>query len=167
MKVLLLDDEEWNISKLDETLKLANFEVDYASNLENALTYLRRGTNYAAIVTDFHMERLNGKQFISMIKGLYEHEVGIDELSLGLVDAFDADIAQVVKDEFENFKEYLSLVKRFEDVPFVLFSSATYGDGCDNMNVFVELKNNQDHNDYRAEKNIVNYLMERIMPHGL
>jgi CheY-like chemotaxis protein len=160
MLVLLLDDEEWNISKLDEALKLCNFEVDYASTLNIALTYLRE-SQYDAVVTDFHMERLDGKQFISMLKGIYGNCTTIEELTMEIIEDVDEDIAEVINEEFEEFNDYIALVKKMEDIPFVLFSSATYGDGYDNVSqhgVFVEQKNNQDPKDYRAEKNIVEFI---------
>ena len=75
--------------------------------------------------------------------------------------ARNEDIAEVINEEFEEFNDYIALVKKMEDIPFVLFSSATYGDGYDNVSqhgVFVEQKNNQDPKDYRAEKNIVEFI---------
>lgn len=159
-KILLIDDEEWNISKLKETLHRYGGETHYASALDDALAMLREG-RWGAVVTDFHMESLDGKQIIAMLRGRFGGDMA-SQMDLEEISAYDPDLAAVIRQNFETFEDYRLFVQSMATAAYVLFSAQSYGDcSPDGLEgVFVEQKNNRDPNDYRAERNIASYLMD-------
>ena len=168
MVILLVDDEEWNISKLRRTLR-QNYgaRVEYASTVDDALEMLQDMNTIDAVVTDFNLDTLNGKQLITLLRGNYG-DVELTSLTEQDVADCDNDIADSISGNFETFAAYLSLVERTKLVPYVLFSSKTYGDGDQSTNppgIFVELKANDEPANYRAERNIANWLDDQGVLH--
>ncbi|MBS3168215.1 response regulator [Candidatus Woesearchaeota archaeon] len=163
MAILIIDDEEWNISKLEEKLREEGATIEYASTLDNLFEYLLiEPERYEAIITDYNIDRLDGKRLISILRGRFgDLEVKIDT-SFEEIEEVDQEIASVLKDYFETPQEYNRLLQTTRNLTYVLFSSASYGNNLEDLEgVFIELKNNNDPKDYRAETNITNHLKEK------
>lgn len=151
MDILILDDQEWTVSKLVETLREGGANVDYASSLEDALTYFCEN-EYQAIITDYHIDNLDGKTFLEMVRG-YEVE--------SFDDVHDPEITAVLTDSFDDMAEYRASVYDNRNARLIMFSSHEYGDGCAQdipEDVYVAVKNNDDPTDYSAERAIAHHL---------
>ncbi|MFH1064058.1 MAG: response regulator [Candidatus Woesearchaeota archaeon] len=151
MDVLILDDQEWTISKLVETLREGGARIDYASTLEDALEYFSEN-EYHAIITDFHIDDLDGKRFLEIVRG-YDEE-SFDDIE-------DPDISTVVATAFADMQTYKDSVAKNRYAQRVLFSSHEYGDGCSQdipEDVYVAVKNNEDPSDYTSERSIAEHL---------
>jgi CheY-like chemotaxis protein len=159
MAILLIDDEEWNITKLHTILGARHVHVDYASMLEDALG-LARETKYEGIVVDFNMDRLNGSQLLQLLKGDFEGSyVREDICSLQEIMNYDPEIGEVIEENFEDFSDYCAFVDRFSGVSFALFSAhSQFGDAYIPDEVYVGQKNNDDASDYTAETRILEHL---------
>lgn len=92
--ILLVDDEEHNVSDLMKILDktssdLANFSLeiprlyDYVSSPEDAIDTMlevqEAGNRYRAIVTDFHMSPINGKDLLRVIFDRVVFALSLDE----------------------------------------------------------------------------------------
>lgn len=67
-KILIVDDEEFNLDILREYLEDENFEVESAVNGKEAFEKLQKSKDFAAIVLDRMMPVMDGMEFISKIK---------------------------------------------------------------------------------------------------
>jgi CheY-like chemotaxis protein len=166
MRVLLLDDQEWTTDKLQERLREAGAEVTYASTLEIALTELK-DNKYDAIISDFDIDELSGKDFLRIVKGVYgescETKVVEGGVTLEDIEEYDADIARVVDRHFDgDMIDYEDFVNEYGGAELVLFSATLYGDGVRDDCVLNDVrsfqKNNEVRDDYTAEESIVGYL---------
>ena len=63
LKILVVDDEEHTRMGYAEILKMGGHEVDMAENGQVGLT-MSEITDYDLIITDLHMPKMNGVEFI-------------------------------------------------------------------------------------------------------
>lgn len=168
MTILIVDDEEWNVSKLTELLNIytglttedntdaidkeidrylegntseidledlagsceSPSQYDYASSVEDALTLLRDGATYEAVITDFNIGYLNGKQLLKIITGRLTPEFDIDKASkMEDLKAAEPEVYERIRNVFGTVKAYKSMVERNKNIAKVMFSSTLYGDG--------------------------------------
>lgn len=164
LDILVLDDQEWTAEKLIATLRNRGAHVDYASTLDDALTLLQ-DNQYHGIVTDFHIDELDGKIFLRLVKGKFGEYCEIDANDPGTdiddVSGYDKDTGKKIKETFEEFDQYRKFVARHKGTQYVLFSAHPFGDCIQEPiidDVFVEQKNNMNLSDYTAEKAIAEHL---------
>jgi hypothetical protein len=197
MAILLLDDEEWTVSKLREVLRpyeqpvfdrkpdrtleqtYKPVRIEYVSTLADALYTLvhnivpkRKGrirNRFTGIVTDFHMGNseegdLDGKQVLRLLRGIYGgFSVLEDRLRFSQIESVEPEIAEVIRSEFENMRQYRNLLRSLSRSHFVLFSSCLYGDGSPDAileDVHVTAKNNDDPHDLGGERSLEHYFLD-------
>lgn len=66
LKILVVDDEEHTRLGYAEILKMGGHEVDMASNGQEGLA-MAEITEYDVIITDLHMPKMNGAEFIEKL----------------------------------------------------------------------------------------------------
>jgi PleD family two-component response regulator len=159
MRILLIDDEEWNITKLTDLLGSKHISYDYASALEDALS-LAKENKYDGVIVDFNMDRLNGSQLLQLFKGDFEGNiVGENITDLNNIINYDSEIGEVIEETFGDFSEYSYFVERFRETRFALFSShSEFGGAYIPDGTYIGQKNNDDSYDYAVEIGIVDYL---------
>ncbi len=165
MPILMVDDNEHTIYKLRE--RLARYaEINYVSTLDDAI-YALKENDYDIITTDFHMDHLDGKQLLKLLKGefndSYHFKDNIENTTLKEIYEHDPEISEVIDVYFDDIEEYKDFVKKYEDTVFVLFSATKYGDGDDEpilQDVFVAQKHNKDSTNYDSENSVRDYLLE-------
>ncbi len=138
-RIFMVDDQEWTIAKLKDLLLAGGFEVDYASTLDDALSFLVEN-DYDAIITDHDMEGLDGVQFLHIVRG---------------EETDDSEILEVI-DEYFTHGEYRALVSKHSNATYVFFTADQHVDPPEE--VFVARKNNDDESDVSSEKEIVSLL---------
>ena len=69
-EVLIVDDEESVRTVVSRVLGKAGFTVETVSDAEQALDVLRSPRSFDAIVTDLQMPRINGVEFIRLVRGI-------------------------------------------------------------------------------------------------
>ncbi|MFC1691389.1 response regulator [Nanoarchaeota archaeon] len=165
MGILIIDDQEWTITKLRELLGGKGIETDYTSTLEDSLDQLGEEA-YDALIIDYDMDVLNGEQLIRLIKGEYivdgETKTLDDDITYDEIKESDSEIAGVFEKYFIGMENYKEFVSRFKDTTFILFSgnSAELEQAKLPSDVFVVYKNN-DSDNYSAERKIIDYLIEQ------
>ncbi len=73
-KILIVDDEEFNLDILDEYLKDAGFETVLARNGLEALSKFDENLPFDAIVLDRMMPVMDGMQFMNTVKGMEKYK---------------------------------------------------------------------------------------------
>lgn len=71
-KILIVDDEEWNVSHLIGLIERSQplEPVDYASSVSDAVGYLfdsMKNRPYDALISDYNMDSINGQQFLGLL----------------------------------------------------------------------------------------------------
>ncbi len=77
-KILIVDDDEQIRNLLKAFLKISNWEIDCASNGEDALKLIEK-KYYDLVITDYDMPQMNGEEFLKSIKSRFpnKHSIGI------------------------------------------------------------------------------------------
>ena len=138
-RVFMVDDQEWTIAKLKDLFIARGFGVDYASRLDDALSYLVEN-DYDAVITDHDMEGLDGLQFLQLMRG---------------EETDDREVQSVIDESFTD-DEYRAFVSKHSNATYILFTANQHIEPPDD--VFVARKNNDDACDVSAEKKIVSLL---------
>jgi len=76
MKILVVDDEEITQTMLENMLTEAGYEVEIASNGQQALEALRRG-DCRLVISDWEMPKMNGLELCQAIRDEYLHYIYI------------------------------------------------------------------------------------------
>jgi len=69
-KVLVVDDSTVMLMSVKETLSIAGFTVETASNGEEALNKIKEGLKPDLIITDINMPKMDGISFIKNVRPL-------------------------------------------------------------------------------------------------
>ena len=143
-KILLVDDEEWNISALTEILDRCNGRekvYDYVSSsyegLQQLYESMKEDVPYNAIIADFNMDDMNGKQLLRALIGCLGYDMPFSEIEdletfdeVREVAGIEEEVVDSVEDIFGTFDEYKAFVRYYEeqDVARILFSGSYHGD---------------------------------------
>lgn len=68
MEVLIVDDSSIVISQLKDALEALLLNVNIAKNGKDALKILEENPNISMIITDYHMDEMNGLEFIKKVR---------------------------------------------------------------------------------------------------
>jgi DNA-binding NtrC family response regulator len=111
-RILIVDDEEQCRTLLLEVLALYGYEVEIASNGEEALK-LMEGTDYYIIITDYNMPGLSGTELVKIIKGMNKDSfiVGISADDVG--EKFVSAGASFFMKKPININELIKLVENY------------------------------------------------------
>ena len=161
MDILIIDDQEWTISKLAQILREHDADVDYASTLEDGLTYMS-DKRYDAIVTDYDIDELDGMRALQVFRGELIDESGNDWFdqakSFHDLRRYDREIADILAATFSTIEEYREFVQQASQASFVLFSSHHFSSEDRPYGVLVAEKNNQDDDDFSSEIEIARWI---------
>jgi len=169
MGLLIVDDEEWNVSKLSHLLHMypgSDSFFDLVSSGEDAIQSLleKMGerVGYQAIITDFNIGDIDGKQILQILSGRIDEFVSLDDISsLDDIKAIDPELHYYI-DVFETLERYKRMVDQNSEIVKIMFSSTLYGDGSNDWRlVGVEAfqKANKS-NRYDIELSIIQYLTD-------
>ena len=71
-QILVVDDHESNRRLLAEVFAQGRYRVHQAADGYEAFVHMRR-TRYDAIVTDWEMPRINGRELVTLVRFLWPH----------------------------------------------------------------------------------------------
>ena len=153
--IVIVDDDENDITDVLETLvgiASRRMKVDYVSSSYEILSEMKdkidsTGKPYGALITDFNMDGINGKQLIQVVTGRLH---GIDKGVVKQIKSFsqvpDKEVRQYLRDNFKNPVEYERFRLKHQDIVIILHSGNSYGDSYNNLPDEIDFvhKNNRD-----------------------
>lgn len=150
--IVIVDDEEQDIDLVLETLvgiASRRMCVDYVSSSQEIVSEMKEKSTrsmkskdsskvqyvpYSALITDFNMDGLNGKQLIQIVTGrLYGIDKSVVKNVRNFNDVPDESVKQYLQDNFKNPAEYEFFRRRHEKLVIILHSSHSYGDGVNDI----------------------------------
>jgi CheY-like chemotaxis protein len=143
MSILIVDDQEHCIDLLMSLLQTAvdgRMAIDYVSSSLDVIGVMEdllkgEGQPYQALITDFNMDGVNGKQLLQVIAGRLEGlnaPVSVSALH-SFADVEDQTLREHVQDNFSDVHQYREFCARHELLVKILFSGEQFGDGSDDL----------------------------------
>lgn len=143
MSILIVDDQEPCIELLMNLLQTAvsgRMAVDYVSSSFDVIAVMEdfrkgEGRPYQALITDFNMDGVNGKQLLQVITGRLE---GLNARAMisnlrSFTDIEDQTLREYVQDNFSGVRQYRAFCARHDLLVKILFSGEQFGDGVDDL----------------------------------
>ena len=138
--IVIVDDEESDIDELRETLVgivSRRMIVDYVSSSQEILVDMKEKAKckpYSALITDFNMDGITGKQLIQIVTGRLN---GIDNFVVPNITSFnqveDAVLKECLCGAFTSVADYARFRLKYENIVMILHSSSNYGDGNNDL----------------------------------
>jgi CheY-like chemotaxis protein len=108
--ILLVDDEEFNLSSLQSLLKIEKLTVDTACNGEDAIRLIQENPSFKLIFMDVYMPIMDGIQACKIIQEMYQQGQVNQKVSVIIVSAHS-------KETIIHQIEKLTVVKKFCQKP--------------------------------------------------
>jgi len=146
-KILVVDDEEWNVACLIQKLKQDSaFEVEYLNTPSLLLEDIfndDNDTNYLAIISDLNMAPINGLQLFQLLRGRLRPALNLNSNGINskkdINNAKHRYISSLVKENpfydvevfctlqdcgINTLRQYQSIVDKVKDTELVLYSGS-------------------------------------------
>lgn len=176
LRVLIVDDEEWNVELLMEVLLEKGFIVDYSSSAEEAIVNLREKWRdrdkilYDILISDFYMGDGDGQEFFWMVEGylgsdpLHCHVKGFNSFIEAKKSPYCyINLMEILENCFVNYTEYKKFIKDYvEKNPLRILFSGRFNKEMMADPILSEkvriIQKNPDSLDRRCETAILEYL---------